>query len=123
MSQNKIWLKWDQNTIIWDQTQYYWDQVFILGKVTEALGSGSGGVLVDRDRPWQEVEKKLKKKGLTDEEREKFLKIVIEINGLVLSQTKTLDSIKKEITVEHIRKTLAGLTPSVQVVAKKVHKQ
>ena len=123
MSQNKIWLTWDQNPIIWDQTQYYWDQIFILGRVSEALGSGTGGTLVDNDRPWHDVDKKLKKKGLSDEERENFLKIVIEVNGLTLSQTKTLDSIKKEITVEQIRKTLAGFSPSIQVVAKKVHKQ
>lgn len=91
--------------------------------VTTALGSGTGGVLVDRDRVWRDVEKKLKEKGFQDEDCEKFLKIVIEINGIELNQSRTIDRIKKEITVEHIRKTLASIVPSIQVIAEKIKKQ
>lgn len=123
MTQKKIWLKWDQNSIIWNQNPYAWDQVFILAGITSALGSGTGGVLVDRDRVWRDVEKKLKEKGFQDEDCEKFLKIVIEINGIEVNQSRTIDCIKREITVEDIRKTLVSIVPSIQVIAEKIKKQ
>jgi hypothetical protein len=94
-----------------------------LAGVTTALGSGTGGVLVDRDRVWQDLERKLKEKGFKEEDCEKFLKIVIDVNGIEVSKSRKIDSIKKEITVEHIRRTLADLIPSIKVVAEKVKKQ
>lgn len=123
MVQTKIWLKWDQNSIIWDKNPYTWDQVFILAGVVSALGSGTGGVLVDRDQVWRDLEKKLKDRGFKEEDCERFLKIVIEINGIEVSKSRTIDCIKKEITVDHIKRTLIDIVPSIKVVAEKVKKQ
>jgi hypothetical protein len=123
LTQAKIWLKWDQNSIVWNQNPYTWDQVFILAGVTTALGSGTGGFVVDRDRVWQDLERKLKERGFKEEECEKFLKIVIEVNGIEVSRSRTIDSIKKEITVEHIKRTLIDIIPSIKVIAEKFKKQ
>jgi len=79
--------------------------------------------VVDRDRVWQDLERKLKERGFKEEECEKFLKIVIEVNGIEVSRSRTIDSIKKEITVEHIKRTLIDIIPSIKVIAEKVKKQ
>ncbi len=79
--------------------------------------------MVDRDRVWQDLERKLKERGFKEEECEKFLKIVIEVNGIEVSRSRTIDSIKKEITVEHIKRTLIDIIPSIKVIAEKVKKQ
>ena len=122
MAQTKLWLKWDQSTIVWNQNPYTWDQVFILAGITAALGSGTGGVLVDRDQVWRDLERKLKEKGFKDEDCEKFLKIVIEVNGIEVSQSKPIDRVKKEITVGHIQKVLIDIVPSIQIVAENITK-
>jgi len=122
LTQKKIWLKWDQNSIIWNQNPYTWDQVFILAGITSALGSGTGGILVDRDQVWRDLLRKLKEKGFKEEECEKFLKLVIEINGIEMSQSRTIDQVKKEITVDHVKRALIDIVPSIRIVAEKVKK-
>jgi hypothetical protein len=119
----KIWLKWDQNTIIWDQNPYTWDQVFILISTLDRVGGGVGGILVDVDRVWWDLERQLKEKGAKEEECEKLLEIVIEVNGIEKKKTRSVDCIKKEITVEHIKKTFSEIAPSIRVVAEKIQYQ
>jgi hypothetical protein len=117
---NKIWIKWGSNDIIWGDNPYIWSEVYIIHKVVESFGGGSG-LLLHKNRPWESVEKQLKKK-LTDDEVERFLRLVVKINDIEVSQTREINDIKKSITAEHITKTISNFVSDVKVIAVDIKK-
>ena len=107
MSQQKIWLNWNDDRVWWNgpnagpegTIDFIWSEVYIIIEVGEAMGGGGGGLRPQRD-PWDWLDKKLEKR-IEKEKREKFKKIIIKVNGI--------EKEKKEeepvITVDHIRNT------------------
>lgn len=123
MATNKIWLQWNNDSIIWGSNDYIWSEVFIIVQVVEAF-SGGGGMLLPKKEPWKEVEKKLDDKKFTEEDKRLFLQVVARVNGLVSSEVKAVDnSLKKSITVDHIKKTFNAFGQKVEVKVKNVKKQ
>ena len=47
MLSEKIWLKWNLNSIVWNDNPYLWNEVFILQKVMQAASGGGGGFWVN----------------------------------------------------------------------------
>ena len=124
MATKKIWLQWNNDSIIWGSTEYIWSEVFIIIQIAEAFGGGAGGLLLPKKEPWKEVEKKLDDKKFTEEDKKLFLQVIARVNGLVSSEVKTVDSsLKKSITVDHIKKTLNAFGQKVEVKVKNVKKQ
>ena len=123
MSEIKIWLLWNNDTIIWGDNPFIWSEVYVVQRVAESFGGG-GGLLLPNKNPWKDLEKKLKEKDFTKEERKIFLQVIARVNGLVKTEVKTIDpSVKKEITVEHIKKTLETFGQKVEVKIKNIKKQ
>lgn len=123
MSEIKIWLLWNNETIIWGDNPFIWSEVYVIQRVTESFGGG-GGLLLPNNNPWKDLERQLKDKEFTKEERKIFLQVIARVNGLVKSEVKTIDpNVKKEITVEHIKKTLETFGQKVEVKIKNIKKQ
>lgn len=114
MITTKVWLLWNKLTLHWNKININWEDLYVL---IDVAGSGTGGLLVDDRDVWQSVDRQLKDQGLTQEKRQKFLKIVIEVNGLQKEINKPIDKIKKSITVEHIKNTIAQVAPDVRIRA------
>ena len=91
-------------------------------KSPEALGGGGGGVLLPGTGTWKEVEKKLDDEKVPEETKRLFIQIIARVNGLVKSETKYSDSIKKKITVDHIKKTFEAYGQKVEVTVKNIKK-
>lgn len=120
MVTTKVWLKWSKLNAIWSKINLDWEDLYVL---LEVGGSGTGGgLLVDDGDVWRAVDRDLKKKGFDEEKRKKFLKVVIEVNGLQKEETRSLDEIKKSITIEHIKNTIAQVAPDVRVQAIQVRR-
>lgn len=123
MSEIKIWLLWNNETIIWGDNPFIWSEVYVVQRVTESFGGG-GGLLLPNNNPWKDLERQLKDKDFTKEERKIFLQVIARVNGLVKTEVKTIDtSVKKEITIEHIKKTLETFGQKVEVKIKNIKKQ
>jgi hypothetical protein len=114
MITTKVWLLWNKLTLHWNKININWEDLYVL---IDVAGSGTGGLLVDDRDVWQSVDRQLKDQGLTQEKRQKFLKIVIEVNGLQKEIKKPIVEIKKSITVEHIKNTIAQVAPDVRIRA------
>lgn len=107
MSQQKIWLNWNDDRVWWNgpnagpagTIDFIWSEVYIIIEIGEALGGGAGGFMPQRD-PLDWLDKKIEKK-IDKEKREKFRKIIIKVNGI----EKTKDDKEPVITVDHIRNT------------------
>jgi len=125
MSEIKIWLLWNNDTIIWGDNPFVWSEVYVIQKITESYGGGGGGGLIlPNKNPWRDLEKKLKKDNFSEDERKIFLQVVARINGIVTSEVKTVDKdLKKQITVEHIKKTLESFGQKVEVKVKNIKKR
>ena len=124
MSEIKIWLLWNNDTIVWGNNPFIWSEVYVIQKVADSFGGGGGGLVLPNKNPWKDLEKQLKDKDFDKEERKIFLQVIARVNGLVSSEVKTIDpSVKKEITVEHIRKTLESFGQKVEVKIKNIKKQ
>lgn len=119
MVEQKTWLEWDHNEIVWDDNQYTWDQVFILSLI-EGFGGGASGFPLNGRDPWGDLEKKAKKAGLKDKDCEYLLKLIVDFNGLKTSQERTVDCVKKKITVKHIVLTLQSVVPSIRIKAENI---
>ena len=124
MATKKIWLQWNNDSIIWGSNDYIWSEVFIMIQIGESFGGGSGGLILPKKEPWKEVEKQLDDKKFTEEDKKLFLQVIARVNGLVTSEVKTVDnSLKKSITVDHIKKTFNAFGQKVEVKVKNVKKQ
>lgn len=120
MVTTKVWLKWGKLNAIWSKININWEDLYVL---IEVRGSGTGGLLVDDDDVWRAVDQDLKRRGFDEEKRKRFLKVVIGVNGLQKEETRSLDEIKKSITVEHIKNTIAQVAPDVRIQAIQVRKK
>ena len=124
MATKKIWLQWNNDTIVWSANDYIWSEVFIVINIVDSMGGSAGGLLLPKKNPWKEVEKQLDDKKFTEEDKKIFLQVIARVNGLVSSEVKTIDSsLKKSITVDHIKKTLNAFGQKVEVKVKNVKKQ
>ena len=119
MSIQKVWLTWTRTNILWSKLDLLWSEVFLLIEIAGG-GGGTGGMLVDGEDVWKAVDRDLERKGYDKEEREKFFKIVIKVNGLETKSTHKLSEIKKSITVDHIKKTIAQVAPNIKLHAVQV---
>ena len=124
MATKKIWLQWNNDSIVWGANDYIWSEVFIVIQIGESFGGGAGGLILPKKEPWKEVEKQLDDKKFTEEDKKLFLQVIARVNGLVSSEVKTVDnSLKKSITVDHIKKTFNAFGQRVEVKVKNVKKQ
>jgi len=124
MATKKIWLQWNNDTIVWGANDYIWSEVYIIIQIAESIGGGSGGLILPKKNPWKEVEKQLDDKKFTEDDKKLFLQVIARVNGLVSSEVKTVDnSLKKSITVDHIKKTFNTFGQKVEVKVKNVKKQ
>lgn len=114
MITTKVWLLWNKLNLKWDKININWEDLYVL---IDVAGSGAGGLLVDDRDVWQSVDRQLRNQGLTQEKRQKFLKIVIEVNGLQKEINKPIGQIKKSITVDHIKNTIAQVAQDVRIQA------
>lgn len=122
MPQQKVYLNWNYDSIIWGSNDYIWSEVYILINIGENFGGGGGGLLLNKNEPWRDVEKQLKKKKFTEEDTRKFLEIVVRVNGLNKTEVREINTLKKSITVDHIKNTIATVAPSIKVTAVEVKK-
>ena len=123
MAQQKIWLKWTYPGIIWGANDYIWSEVYILINVAESMGGGGGGMVLSPKKPWNDVEKALRKKKFSPEDEKKFLEIVVRVNGISKKEVREIKELKKLITVEHIKNTLSTVAPNITVSAVDIKKQ
>ncbi len=125
MANKKLWLPWNYDTLVWDSNDYIWSEVFIMVQIGESFGGSAGGsLLLPNKNTWQDVEKQLDDKKFTEDDKKLFLQVIARVNGLVSSEVKTIDSsLKKSITVDHIRKTFNAFGQKVEVKVKNVKKQ
>lgn len=122
MSTKKVWLIWNKLNAVWSKINIDWKDLYVLIEVAQG-GSGTGGLLVNDDEVWKSVDKDLKRRGFDEEKRKKFLKVVIEVNGLQKEEERSLEEIKKSITVDHIKNTIAQVAPDVRIQAIQVRKK
>jgi hypothetical protein len=120
MANTKVWLTWGKLNAIWSKINLNWEDLYVLIEV----GSGAtGGMLVDEHDVWKAVDQDLKRRGFDEEKRKKFLKIVIDVNGLQKEETRSLEDMKKSITIDHIKNTIAQVAPDVRVQAMNVKRR
>lgn len=123
MATKNVYLQWNNDSIIWGANNYIWSEVFIVVQIAESFGGG-GGLVLPNKSPWKDVEKQLDKKNFTEEDKKLFLQVIARVNGLVTSEVKTVDSsLKKSITIDHIKKTFDAFGQKVEVKVKNVKKQ
>ena len=115
MSLQKVLIKWGQLNVQWGAINLTWSEIYTYLEI--AKGSGAGGIIVDPEKVWSSVDADLKQQGYDKDTREKFLKVVVKVNGLETDSSRKMESIKKSITVDHIKNTIAKVTPEVRVHA------
>lgn len=118
----QVWLLWNKLNLEWNKINVNWESLYVLLEVAQG-GGGTGGILVNSDEVWKSVDRDLERRGFDEEKRKKFLKVVIEVNGLEKKEERSLDKIKKSITVEHIKNTIAQVAPKVRIQAIQVRKK
>jgi len=121
----KIWLKWNLNSIVWNDNPYLWNEVYIMQKVMEAMSGGGGGgfwVNPTSREQWRGIKKQLIKSGLSEDETKKFLDIVVRVNNLENKEHREYSKIEKEITIEHVKNVISLVDPSATTVRVKVGK-
>jgi hypothetical protein len=115
MNGNKLWVTWNNLNINWNTINLNWEDLYTLIDIVK--GSGASGLVLDSNNVWKSADEELEKKGHDEEKRNKFLKIVVEINGLQKEENRSFEEIKKIITVSHIKKTIAQVAPDVKIEA------
>ena len=121
MDDNKYYLPWNFDTLVWGTTDYIWSEVYIVTQIAAASG---GGIRLPLSDTWNELDKNLAKKKITEEQRKVFLRVVARVNGLVKTEEKSVDTeLKKVITINHIKNTFQEFGHKIQVTVKKVKKQ
>ena len=121
MEDGKYYLPWNFDTLVWGTTDYIWSEAYIVSQI--AAGSG-GAINLPLSDTWNEVEKQLTKKKITQEQQKVFLRVVARVNGLTKTEEKAVDAdLKKIITIKHIRNTFQEFGHKVEVTVKKVKKQ
>lgn len=90
----QIWVNWNDPTYVWAGSEdFLWNEAY---RIVNQVAAGFGGW----ETPgWKEIKKKIK-----PDLAEKFLDIVVKVNGLTQTY-KVHKQSKPEITIEHIQKT------------------
>lgn len=116
------YLNWNsEEVIIWGFNDFLWNEVFV---VSEIAGAFPEGISLQRKITWDHLEKELDKKNISDKDKKVFLKVIAKVNGLVSSDVKKIDpSIKRSITVDHVRNTFKSFGHKIEVKVKKVKKE
>lgn len=110
----KVWIPWETNDIIWGANDYQWNEVYYLIEI--AAGAGARGLVLDPDDTWSSLNRDLEEKGFSEEQRKRFFQIVVRVNGLHKTHSRSIKELKRSIKVSHIKKTLQGIVPiSVKV--------
>ena len=124
MLSEKIWLKWNLNSIVWNNNPYLWNEVYIMQKVMEAVSGGGGGFWVNPTsrEQWRGIKKQLIKSGLSEDETKKFLDIVVRVNNLENKEHREYSKIEKSITIEHVHNVISMVDPSATMVRVKVNR-
>jgi hypothetical protein len=117
----KVWLTWNGLNTEWSKIKINWEDLFVLIEVSQG-GGGAGGILVNAREVWKSVDQDLKRREFDEEKRKRFLKIVVEVNGLKKNESRSLNELKKAITVDHIKNTLAQVVSDVRITAIQVKK-
>ncbi len=115
----KIYFQWNNDSLVWNTADYTWIDCFIVTKIILSLG---GEIFLPAFKPWEKLEKELHKKKITKEESQKFLEVLVKVNGLGKSEIRELEHIKKTITIRHIRNTFAEFAKDIKVSIVKVKK-
>lgn len=122
MSQKKEYLPWNNDSLVWGTVEYIWSEVAIIIEVSEILGGGGGGLILDPENPWKDIIDKLREKRVEEKKQKEFLKIVTKVNGIITSDRKPISSIERKIKVDHIRKTFETFGQKVEVKVKNIRK-
>jgi hypothetical protein len=117
MNTQKIWLTWEKSNVIWSKVNLTWSQFFILIEIGEALqgGGGAGGILLDSKKVWKSVDQTLKEKGFCEEKRNKFLEIVVEVNGKKINKEIEAEQHKKQVSVKDIYNVFSLVNPDIKI--------
>lgn len=119
MSENKIYLEWNQYNDVWSTTLYTWNDVAIALKVGQAFGgSPFGGLPLEKHiyLPPQEIVKKT----LTGKEYKKFVNLVCKVNGITSQQLKVRNP-ECIMTLTEIQRTIEEvLKPQVKITQIKI---
>lgn len=95
---DKKWLLWEDNTLIWgDKDGFKWDEVFILLRKVKGIIEVGG---IDKLSPLEDIGKKI-----SEDEKEKLIKVVCEVNGMVYVSSKR-KKLEKSITIDQINRTI-----------------
>lgn len=122
MSEIKIYLPWNSDEAgVWSLNNFIWSEVYIVEKIA---GAFSDGLTLKRKITWDHLEKELDKKDFTKKEKQTFLKVIAKVNGLTTTNVKKIDaSIKRQITVDHVRNTFRSFGHKIDVKVNKVKKE
>jgi alcohol dehydrogenase YqhD (iron-dependent ADH family) len=112
MSEQKIYLNWNDPSVYWSggEIDYVWKDVFIIIQAAGILDSG-GGIILDQE-PWKWLEDKVDKKVA-----DRFKKIVIRVNDLEKTREKDKEI---KVTVDHIKNTFKQFGVNVKINSKSV---
>lgn len=120
MGQEKIYLQWNNDGVVWSANNYIWSEVYIIIQIADSVGGGGGMLLPGSRGAWEEVEKILDDKKIPVAQKRVFLQVIARVNGLTTSKIKTPSSVKKKITVDHIKNTFNAFGQVVEVTVKNV---
>lgn len=104
----KNWVNWNDATYVWKGSEdFLWNEAYrIVNDVKSA------GLDWTDKREWERVKRKI-----SPESAEKFLDIVIKVNGLTHKYKKNVQE-KPKITIEHVQKTFKHFEHSGKISVK-----
>ena len=106
MPTTKVYLNWNDDSIIWGSNDYTWNDVAVTITIQD-LGGGAGwGGIPPKKKIWDE---KIADRVPKETERH-FLKLVCKVNGIEYSEEKER-MIAKDLTIENIQKTFDTVIP------------
>ena len=108
----KTWLNWNDPVFIFGGAEdFLWNEAY---RVVNEVAGGLGLWDIPRKRPIDEIKKKL-----PPELVEKFIDVVVNVNGLTKIYRKNTEK-QYKITAEHIHNTFAAFNiprPTVKIIA------
>ena len=107
MSDQKVYLKWNEVNETWSGNLYQWYDVAIIVKVEEALNGGGAPLEHTYLAPQEIIKKKL-----TEDEYKHFIKLVCRVNGIDFNQIlERSKEGKPGITIKEISRTINEVAP------------
>jgi hypothetical protein len=98
----KIYIDWNDDEYTWDNIPYFWEDAarVVQDAVTQLGGGGGGSLVLPKEQPWREVEKKL-----DPVTAKKFFEVIVEVKG-VDKKYKREKPDPMTLTVKDIQKTI-----------------